>query len=196
LKSELVGKVVEWWDGGAAVMIALLFWIVVGLLVISVSAYDSLDLFIKAFTAVATSGVGIAVWQTTRVFQKATIANADKKLRLDLFDKRLPVWNSFKELRTKIEHVGEVSRDDLKSIENLRREAEMLFDDDQIEKSLGKYASEAYVAAGRPVPIGIAFGNYLNTSNEIQKLAALKRLEHAGREVAELLKAAIKIVDV
>lgn len=195
LKSELVSKVVEWWDGGAAFMIALLFWIVVGLLVISVAAYESLDLFIKAFTAVATFGVGIAVWQTTRVFQKATISNAEKKLRLDLFDKRLPVWTAFKESRADIRSRGEVNTIDLAAIDDLRREAEMYFGEGEIAKAIREYAAQAFVAAGSPRMIGIGGGLYRLPTNQIVRDAAFSRMEDLGTKIAEMLKSAIQIGD-
>lgn len=190
-----MGRIADWWEGGAAVMIAILFWIIVGILVIAASAHESLDLFIKALTAAATAGLGIAVWQTTRSFQVATILNAQKKHRLDLFEKRLPVWTSFKELRRNIRHNGEVYPGDLATISDLRNEAEMLFGNDELNQAFSGYANDAFIASGSPVRIGIGEGFNMLPTPQIQRDAAHQRMAKKGDAIASLLKSAIQIAD-
>lgn len=134
----------QFWAHSGAAATSILFWMVALLLLCAAASTTSLDLFIKAFGAVATAGVALALWQTTRTFHRASEQTAEKKLRLDLFEQRLPIWEKFKRIRATIINTGSLSPTEATELTDLSRDAKLMFPDGPLVAKLHRYSELAH----------------------------------------------------
>lgn len=181
----------RWFETVGSMAIAVMFWSIAVLLAIATTAAHSLDLFIKAFTGMAAAGVAVAVWRSTRAFQRASVDNANKKLRLDLFKERLPLWEAFKPIRAAVVNKGAVSHDAMNKLIDLSRDARVLLSNDEIHRMFDRYvelASEIHENDTR------GHGSAIHT-HEIKRLFALQRIRPLGVELGEAIVEAIRIND-
>lgn len=89
---------------GPKLLLAL--WPVIGVAAATLlieASRESLDAFLKALTAIGTITVALTVWRTTRAYYASTILIADRKLRLDLHEKRVPLYRTLRKIIKEID---------------------------------------------------------------------------------------------
>ncbi|WP_133019538.1 hypothetical protein [Sphingomonas sp. PP-CE-1A-559] len=188
---RVLTRIEAWVEESGSIAFAFLFWSVAIMLAIATTAAHSLDLFIKAFTGVATAGVALAVWRSTRAFQRASVETANKKLRLDLFKERLPLWEAFKPIRGEIVSNGKISRDNMAKLINLSRDAQVLLPPGDIHRMFEKYVSLASDIHENSVR---GFGNVIE-AEEVKRIYALQQIRPLGVDLGDAIVHAIRITD-